>query len=121
MCLGAWPESAGRRRQSPRWRDGRHLVFSEHYVYRNPPVLHQRGTEINIGFGLMLGGSYEDIDFLKRPGQPPLHLRPETSFGGFALELLVGRKLSRHFGITFTPPPGIRHSAGSATSWLPRR
>ena len=59
----------------------------------------KRYFELNIGFGLMLGGSYEDIDFLKRSGQPPLRLRPETSFGGFALELLVGRKLSRHFGV----------------------
>ena len=64
------------------------------------------GTEFNIGFGLMLGGSYEGVNFLKQPGQPlrassipRLHLRPETSFGGFALELLVGRKLSRHFGV----------------------
>ena len=57
------------------------------------------GMELNIGFGLMLGGSYEGVSFLKRSGQPPLRLRPETSFGGFALELLVGRKLSRHFGV----------------------
>ena len=57
------------------------------------------GTELNIGFGLMLEGSYEGVSFLKRSGQPPLLLRTETSFGGFALELLVGRKLSRHFGV----------------------
>ena len=29
----------------------------------------------------------------------PLRLNRKTSFGGFAVELLVGRKLSRHFGV----------------------
>ena len=56
-------------------------------------------TELNLGFGLMLGGSFEDIVLLRDPGSAPLRLNPKTSFGGFALELLVGRKLSRHFGV----------------------
>ena len=58
------------------------------------------GTQLDVGFGLMLNGSYEYINLGKRPGLPPLRMGGgRTRFFGLSLELLVGRKLSQHFGI----------------------
>ena len=52
-------------------------------------------TELNVGFGFMLGGSFEENEL--RPGRSPS--RTETGFLGFSFEALVGHKLSRHFGV----------------------
>jgi hypothetical protein len=54
--------------------------------------------ELNIGFGLAMQGTFEGVQFLLRPGEPPRRITPETRFGGFALEVLLGHKFSRHFG-----------------------
>ena len=56
-------------------------------------------AELNVGFGLMLGGSYEDVRFWQQSGLPPERFVYETPTGAFSLELLVGHKLSRHFGV----------------------
>lgn len=58
-----------------------------------------RSTDLNIGFGLMLGGSFEYVEYLTVPGEPPRRIHPEAEFGGFSLELLVGHKLSRYIGV----------------------
>ena len=56
-------------------------------------------TQLDVGFGLMLDGSYEGMGFLKRPGRAPLYLGTDIIFGGWSFEMFAGRKLSRYFGV----------------------
>ena len=51
-------------------------------------------TELNVGFGLMLGGSFEDLDMRRSRV-----VATESVFSGFSFEALVGHRFSRHFGV----------------------
>lgn len=68
------------------------------------------GLEVNLGVGVGTNRSMERVEFLIESGRPPLPRRRTVSQRmGLALELLVGRKLSRRFGVK----GGVTHAFGA--------
>lgn len=69
-----------------------------------------RGLEVNLGVGVGTSRSVERIEFLLEPGQSHVQRRRTVSQPmGLTLELLLGRKLSRHFGVK----GGVTHAFGA--------
>jgi hypothetical protein len=63
---------------------------------RNRRTLPRR-LELEIGFGMLMGGQFASIQELR---DPPRRLSdPTTSFSGFSVDGLVSRPLGRHFGV----------------------
>ena len=72
------------------------------------------GTQLDVGFGLMLNGSYESIGFLKRPGRAPLRLGADIIFGGWSFEMFAGRKLASGPAWTASTRTTIRRTAAAS-------
>jgi len=58
-----------------------------------------RLLELNLGFGLMFGGRFDTVMDILTPSGQWVRGEAQTSFLGLSVELLVGKKLTRHFGI----------------------
>lgn len=65
--------------------------------YRRFPVPRH---EMNLGFGLMVGGEFRTIVSFQQPGGPPIRRsHRDTFFNGFYVEGLWGWRLYRHLGV----------------------
>jgi hypothetical protein len=90
-------------REEPEPSGARLFISKDDLSYTTLTVRHRRGLredlELNLGFGLLVGGRSESTLEQVRPGGPPERTGITNKFNGFSLEALIGYRLTPNVSI----------------------